>query len=201
MSDESRPHTDTPAPGHFLSVVTHLEMTRPPVGEPPSPPTPGVSLELWESPDLEAYLALFHRVGDPWLWHGRLEDDTGTILRKIQADTTRIWRLFSNGRVAGFCETDFSVAGEVEVVYCGLAPGHAGSGLGGYLLRSVLWKVWRDGVRRVWLHTCSEDHPGAIDFYRHLGFEPFDRTKEWIHDPRLRGLLPRDAAPHVPLPE
>ena len=58
---------------------------------------------------------------------------------------------------------------------------------------------WADGIERVWLHTCTLDHPSALGFYRNQGFVPVKRTIETFADPRLAGLLPRDAAPHVPL--
>jgi hypothetical protein len=51
----------------------------------------------------------------------------------------------------------------------------------------------------MWVHTCTLDHPGALGFYRRNGFAPFARAIETFADPRLLGILPRDAAPHAPL--
>ena len=55
------------------------------------------------------------------------------------------------------------------------------------------------GARRVWLHTCTLDHPSALGFYRAQGFVPFARAIETFADPRLLGLMPREAAPQIPL--
>jgi hypothetical protein len=66
---------------------------------------------------------------------------------------------------------------------------------------AVAREAWRGPVERVWLHTCSEDHPDAIDVYRRIGFRVYHREAEWVRDPRLTGLLPGDAGPHVPLAE
>ena len=63
----------------------------------------------------------------------------------------------------------------------------------------TLMLAWRAGVERVWVHTCTLDHPKALDFYRAQGFEPYARAIETFADPRLAGLLPADVAPQIPL--
>jgi ribosomal protein S18 acetylase RimI-like enzyme len=55
------------------------------------------------------------------------------------------------------------------------------------------------GTRRVWLHTCTNDHPAAIAFYRRCGFTPYKFAIEVMEDPRLSGAYPETAAPHIPL--
>lgn len=198
-------HSDEPvidrASGSYRSVVTWLEMRAPPAGAAPPPPRADVALRRWRQPALAEYLALFHRVGDPWLWHGRLELGRDGIERLLQAPDYEIWRLWSGDDVAGLGELNRARAGEVKLEYVGLVPAFIGTGLGGWFLRALLHEAWRGGVERVWLHTCSEDHPGAVDVYRRVGFEPYASEVEWVRDPRLLGLLPRDAGPHVPLAE
>ncbi|MDZ7749903.1 MAG: GNAT family N-acetyltransferase [Halofilum sp. (in: g-proteobacteria)] len=189
------------ASGSYRSLVTYLEMHRPPAGGTPEPPRAGVRVERWTGPAVEDYVALFRRVGEPWLWHGRLEHGRDEIARIIAAPDYELWRLHDGHGVAGLGELDRSRPGEVEVMYFGLVPDRVGAGLGGFFLRSLVHAAWRDDVRRVWLHTCTEDHPGALGFYQHIGFHPYAEEVEWVHDPRLRGLLPRDAGPHVEIPE
>ena len=55
------------------------------------------------------------------------------------------------------------------------------------------------GVRRVWVHTCTLDHPRALSFYLQAGFVAYERAVEVADDPRLTGEAPRTAAPHVPV--
>lgn len=189
------------AAGRFRSVVTYLEM-RPEGAIPePVPPRPGVTAERWLNPDVDEYLALFHRVGDQWLWYGRLHAGRDEIARLIRSEGYEIWRLMVDGEVAGLGEFDRSKPGEVKIEYFGLLPDRIGGGLGGFLLRKLLHEAARPGVDRIWLHTCTEDHPRAVEVYRYFGFQPYDEEVEWVHDPRLSGLLPRDAAPHVTIPE
>ena len=59
--------------------------------------------------------------------------------------------------------------------------------------------AWRDGVRRVHVHTCTLDHPAALAAYQRAGFTAYKRAVERFPDPRLLGLLPADCAPQVPL--
>jgi hypothetical protein len=53
----------------------------------------------------------------------------------------------------------------------------------------------------VTVHTCTLDHPNALGFYLRSGFTPYARSVEIADDPRLHGVLPRSAAPHVPVME
>ena len=179
--------------GCFRSVITDLEMHSAPGERVVAPPHPDVTIERWAQPSRGEYLALFRRIGDPWLWYGRLEQAPSRIDALLADPAHEVWRLRDGGAVAGLCELDRSVAGEVEIAYFGLVPEAIGRGLAGFFLRSMVARAWQDGVERVWLHTCTEDHPGALDFYRHIGFRVRGRRTEWIRDPRLRGLLPRDA--------
>ena len=55
--------------------------------------------------------------------------------------------------------------------------------------------------RRVLVHTCSLDHPQALQFYIRSGFRPYARAVEVADDPRLIGLAPRDSASWLPLIE
>ncbi len=190
-----------PAPGRYRSVVTYLEMRPPGTIPEPVPPRPGVTVQRWIDPDVDEYLELFHGVGDQWLWHGRLNAGRDGIARLIRSDDYEIWRLWVDGEVAGLGEFDRSCPREVKIEYFGLLPDRIGGGLGGFLLRTLLHEAARPGIDRIWLHTCTEDHPRAVDVYRHFGFRAYDEAVEWVHDPRLRGLLPRDAGPHVTIPE
>ena len=49
------------------------------------------------------------------------------------------------------------------------------------------------------VHTCSLDHPAALPAYLRAGFKAYARAFESFPDPRLSGLLPREAAPQIPI--
>jgi hypothetical protein len=54
-------------------------------------------------------------------------------------------------------------------------------------------------ISRFWVHTCTNDHPDALAFYIRSGFVPYARGIECYRDPRLEGLLPKQAAPQIPI--
>jgi GNAT superfamily N-acetyltransferase len=83
--------------------------------------------------------------------------------------------------------------------YFALVPELVGQGLGRWLMAMALQFAWRPGVAWVRLNTCTLDHPRALGFYRSQGFVPTARALETFPDPRLAGVLPREAGPHVPL--
>ncbi len=83
--------------------------------------------------------------------------------------------------------------------YFALVPELAGQQHGRWLMNLALAMMWRPGVKMVRVNTCTLDHPSALNFYLAQGFVAISRTVEVFPDPRLIGLLPRDAAPHVPL--
>ena len=201
MSDSPAEPSIDRASGSYRSVVTYLEMRAPPAYAPPALPRPDIGVARWQRPPLDEYLDLFHRVGDRWLWYVRLTQPRAEIERLLGAPDYEVWRLWVGDAVAGLGELNRTERNEVKLEYFGLVPEWIGAGLGGYFLRTLVHEAWRTDVRRVWLHTCTQDHPSAVDVYRRVGFEPYDTEVEWVPDPRLRGLLPRDAGPHVPLAE
>ena len=195
-------YTDLP-PGRIASFVTHLEMTAPPDPAPRPVPPPGVALERLAAADLPRYRALFAAVGEPWLWFGRrkLSD---TALAAILADPrVEAFAVTRDDADVGLLELDARATGEVELAYFGVTPSAIGAGLGRFMMATALARAWAHAPTpaRVTVHTCTLDHPGALAFYRRAGFVPFKFSIEVAEDPRLTGLLPRTAAPQVPLLE
>lgn len=184
--------------GDVATVVTSLEMTkRPPLR--PVPPSP-LRLQRWHAPAPTKYRALFARVGGPWLWFSRLIMDDARLTAIIHDPAVQVFAVVDAGGIeVGMLELDFRTAQACELGYVGLVPELAGQGHGRWLMALALQHAWAPGVTRVWVHTCTLDHPRALGFYRASGFVPYKRTVETFPDPRLAGTLPADAAPHVPL--
>ena len=186
--------TDLPA-GELAAVVTYLEMK-----EPPSAPVPESSLQLRRaSLDVDGYRALFRKIGSTWLWFSRLEmtdPDLGAIISDPQV---HLYEVAAVEAVVGMLELDFREPHECELAFVGLIPELAGKGHGKWLLAEAVHRAWREGIERVHVHTCSLDHPAALDAYRRAGFTPYKRAVERFRDPRLTGILPTTCAPQVPL--
>ncbi len=181
---------DVPA-GHIAAVVTDLEMTAP-----PADPGPAAELVRWHRPDLDAYRALFREVGEEWLWFSRLslaDDALAAILRDPQVE------LYAGPAGESIVELDFREEGACEIAFFGLVPSMTGRGEGRMLMSAALALAWREGVGRVWLHTCTLDHPAALPFYLSCGFRAMRRRIEIEPDPRLDGRIPPQAAAHHPV--
>lgn len=190
-------YTDLPA-GRIAAVVTYLEMTEAPAEE-AGPPPEGMSLERQEAPSPEEYRRLFRQVGEKWLWFARLILSDTELRQAITREGVEVWYLKAGQTACGLLELDSSAWPDVEVVYLGVTPDLVGKGAGAWMLRRGLEMVWSRGPRRVWLHTCTLDHPAALGFYQRQGFKPYRRAIEVAPDPRLSGKLPRDAAPQIPI--
>ena len=80
---------------------------------------------------------------------------------------------YVSGSPAGYFELEGQPGGNVEITSFGLLPAYIGRGLGGHLLTVAIEKAWQMGSSRVWLHTCSLDHPGALANYCARGFQVF----------------------------
>lgn len=189
----------TPVAGDQLAtVVTSLEMlARPPLR--PVPPSP-LRLARWQAPDSDKYRALFRRVGGPWLWYSRLVMPEEALRNILDDPQVEVYAVTDRAGIElGMLELDFRVAATCELSYFGLVPELAGKGNGGWLMAQALGFAWRKGIDRVWVHTCTLDHPAALGFYRRHGFVPYKRTVETFADPRVAGILPPDVAPHIPL--
>lgn len=185
-------------PGEVAAVVTSLEMLERP--RPRLLPDSPLRLIRWVDPAPAKYRALFERVGAPWLWFSRLVMDEPRLTAIIHDPAVEIHAVTDpRGIEIGLLELDFRVAATCELSFVGLVPELTGQGHGRWLMAQALIRAWRPDVTRVWVHTCTLDHPQALGFYRASGFTPYARAVETFSDPRLSGQLPRDAAPHVPL--
>ena len=183
--------------GELAAVVTYLEMHSPPGTEVPDS---SLSLRRIAAPEPRQYRELFRSVGSPWLWFSRLvmkEEELAAIIRHPKVELYSVTE--EGGREVGMLELDFREPQECELAFIGLVPDLAGRGHGKWLLAESVSRSWRDGVRRVHVHTCSLDHPAALSAYRRAGFTPYKRAVERFPDPRLIGILPRDCAPQIPL--
>jgi len=190
-------YTDLP-PGKIANVVTYLEMLAPPAGLAP-PERPDLSLRRVASPDVGWYRDTIRTIGEAWLWFSPLIMPEAELARLLAGPRREVLALEKTGETVGIAELDRAVAGEVEISFFGVAPSEIGTGAGRWLMARVLPLAFAPGVSRVWLHTCSFDHPAAVPFYMRCGFRPYKFAIEVTDDPRLSGIFPETAAPHVAL--
>jgi len=191
-------YSDVPA-GKIAAVVTHLEMLQPP---PPSDDHEGAwLLRKVEAPPLDWFRDLYRRIGEEWLWFSRVRMADAELAGIIHAPLVDIYALVQDGCDEGLLELDFRTPGQCELAFFGVTAKLIGSGAGGWLMNRALELAWSRPISRLWVHTCTFDHPAALSFYRRSGFRAFRRQIEIADDPRLDGTAPRYVAKHVPIVE
>lgn len=187
---------DVPA-GKMPVVVTHLEMhAKPPLKEITLPD--GVTFRQ-VIPTVEWYRDIFSRVGTEWIWYGRLMLDEAALAKGLENSDIHYFTLSKDGNDEALLELDFRVKGECELAYFGMTNALIGSGAGRYLMNEAINRAWAADITRFHVHTCTNDSAQALGFYIRSGFIPFKRQVEIDDDPRLTGMLPRDAAPAIPI--
>ncbi len=184
--------------GEIATIVTSLQMSERP--KPRPMPASQLRLDRWREPAPDRYRALFRRVGAPWLWFSRLAMADEALIAIIHNPAVEVYAVTdARGIELGILELDFREPATCEIAYFGLVPELTGQGEGRWLMAHAMMLAWRADVERVWVHTCTLDHPKALSFYRAQGLVPYARAVETFTDPRLTGLLPADAAPQIPL--
>ncbi len=159
-------------------VITHLQMLEAPSA--PAPPTPpGCLVMQAHDPSVAFYRFLYNQVGAPWQWTDRNVLPEAALAQLLADPRVALHVLYVRGAPAGYIELDYRAPAEAQIGYFGLMPAFIGRGLGRFLLAWGVAEAWRrPGVRRLWVHTCTLDHPGALPLYQALGFRPFKVEKK-----------------------
>lgn len=121
--------------------------------------------------------SLYRLIGENWNWNDKLSQTDNEWRSYAEADNLRTWVAYIKGSIAGYYELQHQNNGDVELAYFGLAPDFIGKGYGGYLLSHAIQSAWSlPGVSRVWVHTCTLDHPSAFSNYKARGFSVYDEV-------------------------
>ena len=124
---------------------------------------------------------LYLLVGRNWSWNEKRNWTEAQWKAYAESDSLRTFAGFVEGAVAGYYELRPDQSGGMEITILGLAPTFIGRGLGGALLTSALEEAWRMRPARVWLHTCSLDHPAALPNYLARGMRVYRVETVNIH--------------------
>jgi len=119
-------------------------------------------------PELNRFF--YTHVGATHYWVDRLPWTREQWLAQLRRPEIETWVLSVAGLPAGYVELERQAEKNVEIVYFGLLARFAGQGLGAHLLTCAAERAWAAGAARVWLHTCSLDHPAALPNYIAGGF-------------------------------
>jgi GNAT superfamily N-acetyltransferase len=158
---------------------TYLEMTDPRALRAGRVPDVAVRVGRRDQCEPEFWRHLYSTVGGAYQWVDRLRWTEDEVRRYLADPAVSLWVMTVDEVVAGYFELRRDEDASFEIVYFGLLPEFTGRGLGGYLLTEAVERGWASGARRVWLHTCSLDHPFAIQNYLDRGFTVY-KTEQYV---------------------
>ena len=161
-------------------VITYLQMNAPEELSPARASDPDLIVREAVERDWRLNRAMYLLVGEQWGWIDKLGWSDEDWKRYAADEQRRTFVATWRGATAGYYELRRDEAGAVEVVSFGLAPDFIGRGLGGALLTDALKRAWAWDAQRVWLHTCTLDHPAALKNYLARGMQVYDRKTRQV---------------------
>ncbi|WP_404307806.1 GNAT family N-acetyltransferase [Neorhodopirellula lusitana] len=153
--------------------IFHLEMCDPERFEPVPLPSEWTMTTLRPAqPELN--LAFYRDVGANWNWTDRLSWTDATWRDYVDRDAPHTWVARMDDKPVGYFELEAQESGSVEIAIFGLLSDFIGQGLGAVLLSAAIQTAWEiPGTRRLWVHTCTDDHEHALANYKKRGFTLF----------------------------
>ena len=143
---------------------------------------PDIVMTPLPSDDVETYRCCYQTVGAAYHWRDRwdwTDDQVRAHLADPRISVTVARRLDA---LAGYYELRRVTEDDsVEVAYFGIVPAEFGRGFGKHLLSCAVRDAWALRPSRVWVHTCTLDHPNALPNYVARGFVPY-KTEEYEVD-------------------
>lgn len=166
-----------------MTTIWHLEMRSP--EQLNARPLNHSNAQLMEAKVKQGELNrfLYQLIGQHWEWLDKNRWSLEQWRNHAERDSVRTWILLVDGSPAGYYELERQPGNQVEILYFGLAKPFIGLKLGGALLSEAVRSAWAwqneagEAPERVWVHTCSDDHPSALANYQARGFELF-KTEE-----------------------
>jgi len=156
-------------------VRTYLELAEPGQLAPFKLDDPLLRLARVPVCTVELSRRLYREVGEAYHWVDRYQWTERAWREYVTQPGFGVWILSRDGDPAGFFELRTEEDGAVEIALFGLVPKFQGKGFGKHLLTGAVETAWAIGATRVWLHTCTLDHPAALPNYLARGFREVRR--------------------------
>ncbi|MEX1028149.1 MAG: GNAT family N-acetyltransferase [Candidatus Paceibacterota bacterium] len=153
-------------------TVFYLEMLAPSHRAVPAP-RDGLTVTQVPTPSVPYYRSLHDAVGKDYHWLSRKNLSDEELAEILHDPRDELYVLHVDGTAAGFADLDRRQPDEIELVQFGLTGEFIGQGLGKWFLQWIIDKAWSYEPNRLWLHTCTLDHPAALPNYKKAGFVQF----------------------------
>mgnify|MGYP001210940294 FL=1 len=135
------------------------------------------------NPDFQLNKFFYKQVGKKHRWLDRLNWSDEKWIRYISNKNLDTYVISDSENLVGFFELlNNPHLSETEISYFGLLEEYIGRGIGGYALSVAIRKSFEKDIKRVWLHTCTLDHPNALKNYIARGMTVFKKENINIID-------------------
>ena len=135
------------------------------------------------NPDFQLNKFFYKQVGKKHRWVDRLSWSDEKWIKYISNKNLDTYLITEKEDLAGFFELLYNPElKETEISYFGLLEEYIGKGIGGYALSEAIKKSFEKNIKRVWLHTCTLDHPNALKNYIARGMKVFRKENINILD-------------------
>ena len=134
-------------------------------------------------PDFQLNKFFYKHVGKKHRWIDRLSWTDEKWINFISNKNLETYVISESDDLIGFFELLYNPdLNETEISYFGLLEEYIGKGIGGYALSEAIKKSFEKDIKRVWLHTCTLDHPNALKNYIARGMKVFRKENINILD-------------------
>jgi len=134
-------------------------------------------------PDFQLNKFFYKQVGKNHRWIDRLSWSDEKWINYISNRNLETYIISEFDELVGFFELLYNPGlEETEISYFGLLEEYIGKGIGGYALSVAIKKSFEKNINRVWLHTCTLDHPNALKNYIARGMTVFKKENINILD-------------------
>ena len=155
---------------------TYLELSKPTQFRAAFGAFPEISIARVPKPSPDLYRTCYRTVGESFHWFDRWDWTDDEIAGHLADPAIQLFVATrrADDALAGWYELRrVAEDASVEIAYFGIVATEFGRGFGKHLLSSAVRDAWALGPRRVWLHTCTLDHPNALPNYLARGFAPY----------------------------
>ena len=115
--------------------------------------------------------SFYLKIGRDWDWIDRKFWTIDQWQHYTEQAGLETWVVHYDGSPCGYFELLHEPKQTVQIAYLGLFPEYTGKGIGRYLAGFAIRRAFTSSAIRVWLSTCSLDHPAALKTYLSCGFK------------------------------
>lgn len=145
-----------------------------------------LEVQLEKKPTIDLCKFFYKEVGKNFFWRDRLKWSDQDWLDYINSDFFKLYILKHNNKLAGYYELLYEPkTNSMEIPYFGIFKEFYGKKIGGYLLTEALSTSFKQKITKVWVHTCTLDHPNALKNYLARGMKIFKTEKIFFNPENL----------------